>query len=61
MNEPEHTVVIVGAGPTGRALGAELKRLGIASLILDRLEAGANKCRLSQGPNLKARTGVQTG
>jgi 2-polyprenyl-6-methoxyphenol hydroxylase-like FAD-dependent oxidoreductase len=26
MHEPEHTVVIVGAGPTGLALGAELKR-----------------------------------
>src|ERR1035441_10564112 len=45
MNELEHTVVIVGAGPTGLALGAELKRLGIPSLILDRLEAGANTSR----------------
>jgi 2-polyprenyl-6-methoxyphenol hydroxylase-like FAD-dependent oxidoreductase len=35
----------VGAGPTGLALGAELKRLGISSLILDRLEAGANTSR----------------
>ena len=39
MPEPNHTVVIVGAGPTGLALGAELKRLGISSLILDRLDA----------------------
>ncbi len=45
MPEPDHTVVIVGAGPTGLALGAELKRLGIPSLILDRLEAGANTSR----------------
>jgi 2-polyprenyl-6-methoxyphenol hydroxylase-like FAD-dependent oxidoreductase len=45
MDELEHTVVIVGAGPTGLALGAELKRLGISSLILDRLEAGANTSR----------------
>jgi 2-polyprenyl-6-methoxyphenol hydroxylase-like FAD-dependent oxidoreductase len=45
MLEPEHTIVIVGAGPTGLALGAELKRLDISSLILDRLEAGANTSR----------------
>ncbi len=41
----KYKVVIVGAGPTGLALGAELKRLGISSLILDRLEAGANTSR----------------
>jgi 2-polyprenyl-6-methoxyphenol hydroxylase-like FAD-dependent oxidoreductase len=45
MNESEPTVIVVGAGPTGLALGAELKRLGIPSLILDRLEAGANTSR----------------
>src|SRR6185437_12969241 len=45
MPQPDHTVVIVGAGPTGLALGAELKRLGVSSLILDRLEAGANTSR----------------
>ena len=45
MNKKEHDVVIVGAGPTGLALGAELKRLEISSLILDRLEAGANTSR----------------
>lgn len=45
MSQIEHTVVIVGAGPTGLALGAELKRLGISSLVLDRLEAGANTSR----------------
>jgi 2-polyprenyl-6-methoxyphenol hydroxylase-like FAD-dependent oxidoreductase len=45
VNKKEHDVVIVGAGPTGLALGAELKRLEISSLILDRLEAGANTSR----------------
>jgi 2-polyprenyl-6-methoxyphenol hydroxylase-like FAD-dependent oxidoreductase len=45
MDELEHSVVIVGAGPTGLALGAELQRLGIPALILDRLEAGANTSR----------------
>jgi 2-polyprenyl-6-methoxyphenol hydroxylase-like FAD-dependent oxidoreductase len=45
VDESEHTIVIVGAGPTGLALGAELKRLGISSLILDRLEAGDNTSR----------------
>src|ERR1017187_9049225 len=45
MNEPEQTIVIVGAGPTGLSLGAELKRRGVSSLILDRLEAGANTSR----------------
>jgi 2-polyprenyl-6-methoxyphenol hydroxylase-like FAD-dependent oxidoreductase len=45
MDEPDHAIVIVGAGPTGLALGAELKRLGISSLILDKLEAGANTSR----------------
>jgi 2-polyprenyl-6-methoxyphenol hydroxylase-like FAD-dependent oxidoreductase len=45
MNEAEHTIVIAGAGPTGLALGAELRRLGIPSLILDRQEAGANTSR----------------
>ena len=45
MDESEHTIVIVGAGPTGLALGVELKRLGISSLILDQLEAGANTSR----------------
>jgi 2-polyprenyl-6-methoxyphenol hydroxylase-like FAD-dependent oxidoreductase len=45
MDESEHTIVIVGAGPTGLALGGELKRLGVSSLILDRLAAGANTSR----------------
>src|ERR1700676_3335756 len=45
MDKLEHEVVIAGAGPSGLALGAELKRLGISALILDRLEAGANTSR----------------
>src|SRR5579863_5475629 len=45
MNEAEHTIVIAGAGPTGLALGAELQRLGIPLLILDRLQVGANTSR----------------
>jgi 2-polyprenyl-6-methoxyphenol hydroxylase-like FAD-dependent oxidoreductase len=45
LRELEQAVVIVGAGPTVLALGAELMRLGISSLILDRLEAGANTSR----------------
>jgi len=38
-------IVIIGAGPTGLALGAELQRLGIAPLILDRQAAGENTSR----------------
>lgn len=38
-------VIIVGAGPTGLALGAELRRRGHAPLILDRQDAGANTSR----------------
>jgi 2-polyprenyl-6-methoxyphenol hydroxylase-like FAD-dependent oxidoreductase len=45
MRRSQNDVVIVGAGPTGLALGAELKRLGISALILDRLGAGANTSR----------------
>jgi len=45
MNSLQKDIVIVGAGPTGLTLGAELKRLGISALILDRLEAGANTSR----------------
>jgi 2-polyprenyl-6-methoxyphenol hydroxylase-like FAD-dependent oxidoreductase len=49
MPEPNQTVVIVGASPTGLALGAELKRLDISSLILDRIEAGVNTSRAAVG------------
>lgn len=46
-NDPivEYPVIIVGAGPTGLALGAELKRLGVPSLIFDKLSVGANTSR----------------
>src|SRR5579883_2578585 len=40
-----HDVVIVGAGPTGLALAAELNRLGISSFILDKQPEGANTSR----------------
>jgi 2-polyprenyl-6-methoxyphenol hydroxylase-like FAD-dependent oxidoreductase len=45
MNTKSHDVVIVGAGPTGLALGAELSRLGISSFIMDKQHAGANTSR----------------
>ena len=45
MHALQNDIVIVGAGPSGLALAAELKRLGISALILDRLEAGANTSR----------------
>ncbi|HEV8042333.1 MAG TPA: FAD-dependent monooxygenase [Bryobacteraceae bacterium] len=45
MNAIDHSVVIVGAGPTGLSLGAELYRLGESPLILDRLAAGENTSR----------------
>lgn len=38
-------VIIVGAGPTGLALGAELARQGVDALILDRLAEGRNTSR----------------
>ena len=45
MNYDTEQVIIVGAGPTGLALAAELGRLGIPSLVLDRLAAGQNTSR----------------
>jgi 2-polyprenyl-6-methoxyphenol hydroxylase-like FAD-dependent oxidoreductase len=45
MNALQKDVAIVGAGPSGLSLGAELKRRGISPFILDRLEAGANTSR----------------
>ncbi len=38
-------ILIVGAGPTGLALAAELARRGIDPLIIDRQPAGANTSR----------------
>jgi 2-polyprenyl-6-methoxyphenol hydroxylase-like FAD-dependent oxidoreductase len=38
-------VLIAGAGPTGLALAAELRRRGIKPLIIDRQPAGANTSR----------------
>ena len=38
-------IVIVGAGPTGLALGAELHRLGVSPLILDRQAVEENTSR----------------
>jgi 2-polyprenyl-6-methoxyphenol hydroxylase-like FAD-dependent oxidoreductase len=45
MSKPMQQVVIVGAGPAGLTLGAELSRRGVCPLILDRLEAGSNTSR----------------
>jgi 2-polyprenyl-6-methoxyphenol hydroxylase-like FAD-dependent oxidoreductase len=41
----ETEVLIVGAGPTGLALAAELTRRGIDPVIIDRQAAGANTSR----------------
>jgi 2-polyprenyl-6-methoxyphenol hydroxylase-like FAD-dependent oxidoreductase len=41
----EHEIVIVGAGPTGLTLAAELKRLGVDSLIVDKQAEDANASR----------------
>jgi 2-polyprenyl-6-methoxyphenol hydroxylase-like FAD-dependent oxidoreductase len=38
-------VLIVGAGPSGLALAAELERLGVSGRIVDRQPAGANTSR----------------
>ena len=46
MRFPSQTdVLIVGAGPSGLALAAELARNGLSSLLLDRQSAGANTSR----------------
>ncbi len=41
----EVDLLIVGGGPSGLALAAEIKRLGVSVLIVDRLPAGANTSR----------------
>ena len=38
-------VLIAGAGPAGLALAAELKRLGVSPMIVDKQAAGANTSR----------------
>jgi 2-polyprenyl-6-methoxyphenol hydroxylase-like FAD-dependent oxidoreductase len=38
-------VMIVGAGPTGLALAAELRRLGLTPILFDRLVEGGNTSR----------------
>ncbi len=38
-------VIIVGAGPTGLALAAELRRLGVDSMLFDKQMEGANTSR----------------
>jgi 2-polyprenyl-6-methoxyphenol hydroxylase-like FAD-dependent oxidoreductase len=45
MDGSRHSVVVAGVGPTGLALGAELHRLGVSAVILDRLDAGQNTSR----------------
>ena len=46
MDTTRQDIVIVGAGPAGLALGAELRRLGVGSCtILDKQEAGENTSR----------------
>ena len=41
----ENQILIIGAGPAGLALAAELSRLGVKPLIIDRQAAGANTSR----------------
>jgi hypothetical protein len=41
----ENQILITGAGPAGLALAAELSRLGVKPLIIDRQAAGANTSR----------------
>jgi 2-polyprenyl-6-methoxyphenol hydroxylase-like FAD-dependent oxidoreductase len=38
-------ILIIGAGPTGLALSAELRRRGIAALTVDKIAEGANTSR----------------
>jgi 2-polyprenyl-6-methoxyphenol hydroxylase-like FAD-dependent oxidoreductase len=41
----ENKILIVGAGPSGLALAAELKRRGVNAVIIDQQPAGANTSR----------------
>ena len=41
----EQDLLIVGAGPSGLALAAELRSLGVSAMIIDRQAAGANTSR----------------
>ena len=41
MTPLDHDVLIIGAGPAGLALGAELRRLGVDASIVDRRPDGA--------------------
>ncbi len=43
MNDTD--VLVVGAGPTGLTLGAALMAHGVRTLVVDKLEAGANTSR----------------
>jgi 2-polyprenyl-6-methoxyphenol hydroxylase-like FAD-dependent oxidoreductase len=45
MLKTENQILIVGAGPSGLALGAELKRRGVDAAIVDQQPAGANTSR----------------
>ena len=46
MNLPTYAeVVVVGAGPTGLALAATLRRAGLDVLVFDKLAEGANTSR----------------
>ncbi|MGB8631403.1 MAG: FAD-dependent oxidoreductase, partial [Xanthobacteraceae bacterium] len=45
MLKTENQILIVGAGPTGLALAAELKRRGVDAAMVDQQLAGANTSR----------------
>lgn len=45
MNVTRIDILVVGAGPTGLALAAELARLGVSVLAIDAQAAGANTSR----------------